>query len=84
MSYYYGEEGPQKNDDGDIFFDLGNNKRVTVRRFKGKPSIDIREFYETDEGKMNPGKKGILLNASQWEKLGGNFEKISTALDDLK
>lgn len=37
------EGGMEKNDDGDSFLRLSNNRRVTVRKFKGATLIDIRE-----------------------------------------
>lgn len=40
---------------------------MDVREFKGMILIDIREYYETADGEMRPGKKGIALNPEQWE-----------------
>lgn len=40
---------------------------MDVREFKGMILIDIREYYETADGEMKPGKKGIALNPAQWE-----------------
>lgn len=40
---------------------------MDVREFKGMILIDIREYYETADGEMKPGKKGIALNSEQWE-----------------
>lgn len=70
-----------KTDDG-IRFDLDRNKRVTVREFKGKVYIDIREFYEKD-GKQLPGKKGISLQPEQWRKLIGLADEINDALKEI-
>lgn len=33
---------PKKTEDGESKFDLGKNRQVTVRAFKGKTYIDIR------------------------------------------
>ncbi|KAK7078042.1 Transcriptional Coactivator p15 (PC4), partial [Halocaridina rubra] len=46
----------KKDSSGDTYFDLEGLKRVTVREFKGKIYVDIREYYEKD-GKVLPGKK---------------------------
>jgi hypothetical protein len=34
---------------------------VTVRNWRGKINVDIREFYPKD-GNLLPGKKGIFLD----------------------
>lgn len=46
-----------KDKDEEPTFELGKNKRVTVREFKGQIYVDIREFYDS-EGELKPGKKG--------------------------
>ncbi|CAN0253067.1 unnamed protein product, partial [Laminaria digitata] len=46
---------------------LGKKKFVDVREFKGMVLIDIREYYENNDGEMKPGKKGIALNPAQWK-----------------
>lgn len=34
---------------------------VSVRDFKGKVLIDIREYWMDQEGEMKPGRKGTVL-----------------------
>ena len=38
-------------------FQLADRRKISVREFKGKVYVDIREFYESD-GELKPGKKG--------------------------
>jgi len=59
---------PETNQDGETFFDLTGKKRFTVRKWKGKVLLDVREFYENN-GEMRPGKKGISLNLEQFKIL---------------
>ncbi|KAH8929515.1 PC4-domain-containing protein [Atractiella rhizophila] len=58
----------KKNKDGKPYVELGKLRRVTASSFRGKESIDIREYYEKD-GDVLPGRKGISLSQEQWAKL---------------
>ncbi|MCL4116509.1 UNVERIFIED_CONTAM: hypothetical protein GTU68_031705 [Idotea baltica] len=71
-----------KNKDGESYWELDRQKRVTVREFKNKIFVDIREFYEKD-GKMLPGKKGISLSVSQWGTLKTLIDEIDSGVKDL-
>jgi len=72
----------RKNDSGEAYFELERNKRVTVREFKGKVYVDIREFYEKD-GKFLPGKKGISLNTTQWNMFKDLIPDIQEGVHQL-
>lgn len=69
-----------KKEDGTVF-ELSKNRRVTVRSFKGKTYVDIREFFQKDDG-WAPGKKGISLTPEQWEKLLENVDAIKDAIKE--
>lgn len=49
-----------KKEDEETIWDLGNNRQVNVRNFKGKYYVDIREMYCDKEGDMKPSKKGNI------------------------
>lgn len=74
---------PETEEGGDLKIDLGNNRFIQVREFRGKALIDIREFFMNNSGDMQPGKKGISLNTAQWEKLQKSVGKVNRALEDL-
>ena len=40
------------------FEQISGKRQVSVREFKGKIYVDIREFYEDSSGDMKPGRKG--------------------------
>ncbi|CAK7354724.1 unnamed protein product [Dovyalis caffra] len=66
--------------DGIVVCEIGRNRRVTVRNWRGKINVDIREFYPKD-GNFLPGKKGITLSLEQWNMLRDHVEEIDKALD---
>jgi len=71
------------DDGGDKKFQLDKNRYVTVREFRGKVLIDIREYYMNSDGEEKPGKKGISLNAGQWNKLKTLVEDIDSAVAEM-
>ena len=41
---------------------IGKMRYVSVRDFKGKTLVDIREYWMNPDGEMKPGKKGTELH----------------------
>ncbi|KAJ7385407.1 Transcriptional coactivator [Desmophyllum pertusum] len=72
-----------KKDEDFGVFELTSKRKVSVREFKGRVLVDIREFYESD-GEMKPGRKGISLQLEQWEKLKNLVGDIDEAIEQLK
>ncbi|KAL2724823.1 activated RNA polymerase II transcriptional coactivator p15 [Vespula maculifrons] len=77
------KEVKASKDEDDTVWDLGNNRQVNVRDFKGKLFVDIREMYYDKAGDLKPGKKGriivlysICLNMTQWRKFMSIVEEV--------
>ncbi|KAL6079538.1 hypothetical protein STEG23_038093, partial [Scotinomys teguina] len=64
----------------DNMFQIGKMRYVSVRDFKGKILIDIREYWMDSEGEMKPGRKGISLNMEQWSQLKEQISDIDDAI----
>ncbi|KAK6305915.1 hypothetical protein J4Q44_G00228400 [Coregonus suidteri] len=67
-----------KTEDG--MFQIGRMRYVSVRDFKGKCLVDIREYWTNQDGEMKPGKKGISLNPEQWTQLKDQMSEIDDAI----
>ncbi|EFX65953.1 hypothetical protein DAPPUDRAFT_65100, partial [Daphnia pulex] len=63
-------------------WNLDNQRVLKVQSWRGKTFIDIREYYEKD-GKQLPGKKGISLNSTQWNKLKSIISEVDEALEAI-
>ncbi|XP_076339509.1 activated RNA polymerase II transcriptional coactivator p15-like isoform X1 [Tachypleus tridentatus] len=68
-----------KSKSEDSLFQLSKMRFVSVREFRGKVMVDIREYYESD-GDLKPGKKGICLNLDQWKALKSHIDNIDEAI----
>ncbi|XP_010896594.1 SUB1 regulator of transcription a isoform X1 [Esox lucius] len=64
-------------DKDDNKFQIGKMRYVSVREFKGKCLIDIREYWMDQEGEMKPG---ISLNPEQWNQLKDQISEIDDAV----
>ncbi|KAK7120283.1 hypothetical protein R3I94_020325 [Phoxinus phoxinus] len=67
----------------DNMFQIGKMRFVSVRDFKGKVLIDIREYWMDQEGEMKPGRKGISLNPEQWNQLKEQISEIDDAVKKI-
>ncbi|XP_069076590.1 activated RNA polymerase II transcriptional coactivator p15-like [Pleurodeles waltl] len=73
----------QSNKADDNMFQIGKMRYVTVRDFKGKVLIDIREYWMDQAGDMKPGRKGISLNPEQWNQLKEQISEIDDAVKNV-
>ena len=48
---------------------LGGKIYVRLSRFRERDYLDIRNFYETDDGEWKPTRKGIAIPAELYEEL---------------
>ncbi|RLN08198.1 RNA polymerase II transcriptional coactivator KIWI-like [Panicum miliaceum] len=77
-----GDEGPSESaEDGTVVAEISKNKKVSVRSWKGKVYVDMREFYVKD-GKTLPTRKGISLQLDQWKTLRDNIKAIDEAIKE--
>ncbi|CAF3020290.1 unnamed protein product [Rotaria sp. Silwood2] len=68
---------------GERLYEIGKLRYVSVSEFRGKPYVNIREYYE-DKGVEKPGKKGISLTGDQWEKLKSLINQVDKDLKKSK
>ncbi|KAI1233254.1 Activated RNA polymerase II transcriptional coactivator p15, partial [Lamprotornis superbus] len=74
----------QSSNRDENMFQIGKMRYVSVRDFKGKVLIDIREYWMDQEGEMKPGRKGISLNPEQWNQLKEQISDIDDATLDFE
>ena len=79
------EEKDIEETKNEIIINLDNKKRLTLRKFKGKLLIDIREYYyDKMDGTFKPGKKGIALNKENWDNIKKHISDIDEGIENMK
>ena len=64
-------------------FSLGENSEcmVTVTPFMGKLKVDVRQFYIVGNGKIEPGKSGIVLEIEEIYNLVELIPQIKRSIE---
>eukprot|EP00099_Drosophila_melanogaster_P014161 NP_477136.1 single stranded-binding protein c31A [Drosophila melanogaster] len=68
-------------ENGATSWTLEGLRQVRINEFRGRKSVDIREFYDKG-GQILPGKKGISLSLIQWKKLLEVAEEVTRAIEN--
>ena len=48
---------------------LGSRIHIRLSKFRDRDYLDIRNFYETDEGEWKPTRKGIAIPVDLYDEL---------------
>ncbi|OQE19057.1 hypothetical protein PENSTE_c016G02562 [Penicillium steckii] len=78
---FKGKPSSKTDANGDQYWEVSKNRRVTVSKFRGKVMLNLREYYEKD-GQELPGKKGISLPMDQFSALVSLLPDIEQALQE--
>ncbi|MBI4595119.1 MAG: transcriptional coactivator p15/PC4 family protein [Candidatus Tectomicrobia bacterium] len=54
--------------------------RITLEEFKGHKLLDLRVWYEDDNGEKKPTKKGISISTTLFPELKAALEKAEAVL----
>ena len=63
---------------------LGNRIHVRLSRFKERDYLDIRNFYETEDGEWKPTRKGIAVPVEFYDELMGALESAKPEIEKRK
>ena len=54
--------------------------RVSTAEFKGRKYVDVRVYFESDQGEWKPTKKGVTIQPDKVEEFIELIKKASKAL----
>jgi hypothetical protein len=50
--------------------------RVSVRQANGVKWLDIRVYYEAEDGSMRPSPRGVSLSPTEWKELRAVLQRL--------
>ncbi|EFQ97781.1 hypothetical protein MGYG_08902 [Nannizzia gypsea CBS 118893] len=74
------DKAPKTDSNGDPYWEISRQRRVTISTFKGRVLVNVREYYEKD-GQELPGKKGISMTLEQFNSLVTLLPEISAVVE---
>ena len=57
--------------------------RITRTTWNGKEYVDIRNYYETEDGEWKPTKKGVTVTLDSVNDLIAGIEKLKNEIKEL-
>jgi hypothetical protein len=60
---------------------LGNRIHVRLSRFRDRDYLDIRNFYETEDGEWKPTRKGIAVPVEFYDELMAALAKAKKTIE---
>ena len=58
-----------------------NYVQIELRDYEGRPFVDVREFYDAEDGKRLPTKKGITFSPKVLEQVIEGLVQVQNNLD---
>jgi hypothetical protein len=65
---------------GDIIRNETEILRISAEEFKGRKYVDIRVYFENDEGEWKPTKKGVTIQPDKIEEFVDLIKKAGKSL----
>lgn len=60
-----------------------NHVRVTLKRFEGRPIVDVRQFFVTVDGRSQPTTRGVAIDVRRLPELRKALEKAEAKALEL-
>jgi hypothetical protein len=62
---------------------MGNRIHIRLSRFRDRDYLDIRNFYETEDGEWKPTRKGIAIPVDLYPELMAALKEAEPLIEDL-
>ena len=77
------KDNAKQSADWEMHHHIGNEKYVTVSKFKGKKSVHVRQWYMDKTNQSQPTKKGLVLTTDEWKQLTEHVQNVDKILHQM-